>query len=222
MRGTAEPWVFALSVHPIERLPGLSGVPTFEELTRRIAGELHVLCCHKSTIGASEFRRPIYTVDIGKEQFDAFFNSARGYRAAYFQSPGIGLDANVHFLAAIAEKLTSDPLSAASSLSADFINQSLRTPSAKAWLAEHGKEVDSKCRTCKGEWSSRASGPPELAEITNGRWENADGIKAEWGRKAPYLTKLRVMGAFLDDRHNELVPHDKRMRAYDIFEYGWS
>jgi hypothetical protein len=102
------------------------------------------------------------------------------------------------------------------------IRESLATPSAKAWLAEHGKEIDRKCPGCQGEWSSGAAGPPDQAEIHNGAWEAASGQNAEWGRKAPYLTKLRVMGGFLSDRLHELVPHNKRFRAYDIHRYGWS
>jgi hypothetical protein len=35
-------------------------------------------------------------------------------------------------------------------LAAEFIRESLRTPSAKAWLAEVGKEADGKCPYCKG------------------------------------------------------------------------
>ena len=30
--------------------------------------------------------------------------------------------------------------------------------------------------------------------------------KAQWGCKAPYLPKLRILGAFMDVRFNELVP----------------
>lgn len=105
-------------------------------------------------------------------------------------------------------------------LSNEFIRESLVTLSAKVWLAEHGKELDRKCPGCKGEWSSGPIGP---AEILNSRWEKPrQGQKAEWGREAPYLTKLRIMGAFIDERHNELVPVDKRFRAYEIHQFGWS
>ncbi|WP_342130821.1 hypothetical protein [Hydrogenophaga sp. OTU3427] len=222
MTAAAQPWSYALSVKEAVRLPLLSEDLTFAELTSKIVSGLRVLCCHRSEIAGTDFRRPVYTLDIGRPLFDSFFNSPFGYRAAYFRSPGAGLDANVQFLAAVAERLVSDPQSATAALSSEFIRESLRTPSAKAWLAEHGKEVDRKCPNCKGEWSIGACGSPELAEIRNGRWESTPGQNAEWGRKAPYLTKLRVMGAFLNDRYHELVPHDKRLRAYDIHQFGWS
>lgn len=222
MTATVQPWSYALSVEEAVRVPALSADLTFEELTSKIVNELDVLCCHRSELASSGFRRPVYTLDIGRPLFDLFFNSSSGYRAAYFRSPGAGLDANVHFLTAIMERLVTAPQSDTSALAAEFIRESLRTPSAKAWLAEQGKEVDLKCPYCKGEWSAGSCGPPELAEICNGRWETASGQNAEWGRKAPYLAKLRVIGAFLNDRYEELVPHDKRFRAYDIHHYGWS
>ena len=103
----------------------------------------------------------------------------------------------------------------------DFIQESLLSPSSKVWLAEKGKEIDKKCSGCKGEWSAVA-GRRATAEILNGRWERADVQKAEWGQKAPYLTKLRIMGAFLNDRHDEFIPFDKRFRAREIHKLGWS
>jgi hypothetical protein len=99
------------------------------------------------------------------------------------------------------------------------MKESLATPSAKVWLAEHGKEIERKCPACKGEWSINSA---DGSEIRNGRWEMAAGQKAEWGRQAPYLTKLRFMGAFVDDRFAEYVPYDKRFRSNDISYFGWS
>jgi len=203
-------------------LPALVGGIGFADITERIVATMRVLCCHRSEIKGTDFVRPVYTILVGSDLFDLFFNSLTGYRAAYFQSPGRGLDANVSFMHAIAPGLVQDPTSANSALASAFIQESLITPSAKTWLAEHGKEIDTKCAGCKGEWSSGAAGPSQQAEIVNGRWESTPGQKAEWGRKAPFLTKLRVMGAFINERLHELVPHDKRFRAYDIHQYGWS
>ena len=222
MTTTAHPWSYALSIEESVRLPKLFADLPFAELASKIVNELRVLCCHRSEIARIGFRRPVYTLYIGHSLFDLFFNSSSGYRAAYFRSPAGGLEANVQLLTAISDRLITDPQSATTVLPAEFIRESLRTPSAKAWLAEHGKEPDRECPHCKGEWSASTCGPPELREIRNGRWETASGQNAEWGRKAPYLTKLRVMGAFLNDRYHELVPYNKRFRAYDIHHFGWS
>lgn len=220
MDAIAQPWSYALSAEEAVRLPALSAGLPFAEITSKIVDGLQVLCCHRDKIAGTDFRRPIYTLYVGRTLFDLFFNSSSGYRAAYFRSPSAGLDANVYFLTAIVDRLVAAPQST-SSLSSEFLRESLRTPSAKAWLVEP-KEVDRKCPQCKGEWSTGSCGPSELAEIRNGRWETALGSKAEWGRKAPYLTKLSVMGAFLNDSYHELVPQDKRFRSYEIHRFGWS
>lgn len=215
-------WSYALSLKAEARVPALtSGVP-FAHIGSRVAKELNVLCCHASRVLGTEFARPVFTIGVGNELFDLFFNSQNGYRGSYFRSPGAGMDVNLSFMRAIAPRLTEDPLSVKSALSRDYIRESLTTPSAKAWLAEHGKEIDQKCPACKGEWSSGSAGLASLAEIRNAKWEIASGQKAEWGRKAPYLSKLRVMGAFINDQHSEYVPHDKRFRANEIHEFGWS
>jgi len=159
-------------------------------------------------------------LEVAPSVFDVFFNSQDGYRAAYFRSPGLGVDANVYFMRTVAPRLVDDSSSSNSALSQDFLHESLSTPSAKVWLAEHGKEIDQKCHGCKGEWSIAAL--PRNAEIRNGRWEVATEQKAKWGAGAPYLTKLRIMGAFLDNTYGEYVPFDKRFRARDIYRYGWS
>lgn len=215
-------WSFNLSVQSAIRLPVLNTRTTFERISKQIAADMKVLCCHPSEMDGTGFKRPVYTVFVGHPLFDLFFNSPAGYRAAYFRSPGLGLDANNSFMHAVADRLIADPLSTNSTFTLDFIRESLLTPSAKAWLVEHGKELDAKCPGCKGEWGSGSAGEGEVTEILNGRWETASGQKAEWGRKAPYLTKIRLMGAFINERHHELVPFDKRLRAHDIHEYGWS
>jgi hypothetical protein len=159
---------------------------------------------------------------VGTDLFDQFFNSISGYRAEYFRSPWAGLQANAMFMRLASESLIRSSASEATELTREFIRESLATPSAKVWLTESGKELVEGCPGCKGEWSSSAAGPASLREIRNSRWDVAQGIKSEWGRKAPYLTKLRIMGAFLDKRLNEFVPFDKRFRAEEIHQFGWS
>jgi hypothetical protein len=122
----------------------------------------------------------------------------------------------------VAHKLLGNSLSNDSGLGAEFMKQSLLSPSAKGWLAEQGKEVNIKCVGCKGEWSSGSVEDLERPEILNGVWERSNHLKAKWGRKAPLLTKLKVMGAFLDDHFNEWISSDKRFRAREIHEFGWS
>lgn len=218
----AAPWTLDLQVDAESRLAKLQQHVPFGQIATDIATSLTVLCCHISQVAGTGFRRPVYSVAVNRDLFDQFFNSATGYRAEYFRSPWAGLRANTTFMRAVSPALLGSGPSEALGLHVDFIRESLATPSAKVWLAENGKEVDPSCPGCQGEWSTASVGNPRVAEIRNNRWDVAQGVKSEWGRKAPYLTKLRIMGAFLDGQLNEFVPFDKRFRADEIHQFGWS
>ena len=79
--------------------------------------------------------RVVYCMEVKNELFDLFFNSSCGYRAAYFRSPDEGVNSNATFFK-ITELIDSS-VSRNSGLGSEFINQSLLSPSAKVWLAEH-------------------------------------------------------------------------------------
>jgi hypothetical protein len=215
-------WKLDLQVEGATRLPKLARTVPLERIAEDIAATLAVLCCHRSSISGTAFSRVAYCVSVERDLFDRFFNSASGYRAAYFRSPWEGIGANAAVLKIIAPKLLTSGLSTGCGLSEEFMCESLATPSTKLWLAEHGKEEDRDCKGCQGEWSTAAIGDLDKPEILNGRWDRAENLKAKWGSKAPYVTKLRILGAFLDERFNEYVSSDKRFRAREIYEFGWS
>jgi len=215
-------WQYFLGDEASARVPKLMSDSTFHAVATAIASEMEVLCCHRCAISGAEFQRPVYTVRVTRDMFDQFFNSSYGYRGAYFTSPGAGIDANRLLLSLVSPRLLEHESSAACEIPIELMRESLASSSAKAWLAEHGKEIGPRCKGCEGEWSSGPASESARAEIANGRWEHAGGQKAEWGRKAPFLTKLRFMGAFLDSRLNEFIPWDKRFRALDIHRLGWS
>ena len=61
------------------------------------------------------------------------------------------------------------------------------------------------------------------ADILNGRWEHVrDRSYAQYGRKAPYLTKIRLSGGFINRDGHEWVSDKKRYRPQEIHEIGWS
>jgi hypothetical protein len=101
-------------------------------------------------------------------------------------------------------------------IDAKTLRASLSAPSAKAWLAEVGKGF---CSRCAGEWHTAQD---DLAEIINGRWELSAVPDARNGRKAPFLTMIRVLGGFVNSAAVEYVPKRKRNRAQDIHGIGWS
>jgi len=209
-----------------------------DDIERCISAEKHrnVLCCHASavlgkTCNCSEkegvYRRVEYCISVGSELFDDFFNSSFGYRASYFDSPQKGKDDNALLMKAIAPSLVSytkeNALDVVKNLgSIAFIERSLSSDSAKVWLAENG---NCHCKNCTGEWST--GGGPDYPEIKNNRWEHVknEDCESKWGDgRAPYLTKLRIFGAFLNvtNTRDQCVTKKKEKRAEHINRCGWS
>ena len=214
-------WNLELQVEHATRLAKLRRSVPFQKLAGELSAGMTVLCCHSDSITGTPYARVAYCVQVEKDLFDLFFNSSSGYRASYYRSQGEGMDANAVFLKAVMQKLLKCQPSQSCALGLDFMRESLATPSAKVWLAECGREVDQNCAGCKGEWAV-SSIRDDKPEILNGVWERSEHRKAKWGCKAPFLTKLRILGAFLDDRFNERIPYDKRFRAREIHEMGWA
>jgi len=209
-------WGYSTTV-PRERASALLAPSSIGAIANRVAAEMTIACCHFQTCDEhSDFGRIAYCVCVSDDLFDLFFNSPHGYRGAYFRSPGEGVDANAAFIGALMPKLLASSADGASEEELTRIRESLLSPSAKAWLAENGVGL---CPKCDGEWGCPTDAH---ADIVNGRWEYGESGPQCSGRKAPLLTKIRVFGAFVDDRNNEFVPARKRHRARDLYMWGWS
>ena len=176
---------------------------------------MRILCTHTDPCDeATGYSRLVACVAIQPDLFDLFFNAQTGYRGAYFASQVSGLQANAQILAIVAPALVH--FRAHSNLSQDQAEASLRNQSAKAWLAEVGKGF---CQHCEGEWTTPQD---DGAEILNDRWDVSADARARYGRKAPRFTKLRFLGAFVDQWGDEYVTTQKRDRAQQIHNFGWS
>ncbi|MFC6674079.1 hypothetical protein [Marinobacterium aestuariivivens] len=202
---------------PNERAAKLLAPSTIGTIANRIAAEMEITCCHFQTChDHSDFGRVVYCIRVSEDLFDLFFNSPHGYRGAYYRSRGEGINANAVFISTLAPKLIARSAPGASMEELTRIRESLSSLSAKSWLAENALGL---CPECEGEWGN----PTDFcADIINGRWEHGDSGPQCSGRKAPQLTKIRIFGAFLDDRNNEFIPRRKRNRAQDIHSFGWS
>ena len=205
-------WNFA-PIADAGRRRKLETAPSYRQIAQDIASSLHILCTHPDPCDeAAGYTRLVSCVTIEPELFDLFFNSESGYRGGYFLAHTEGLRANSHILGLVALVAhTSHP-----SLPHHQAEWSLTAESAKCWLAEVGKGF---CPACEGEW---ACPQDSVAEILNERWELGNEPKARYGRKAPRLTKLRFLGAFVDKAGKEYVTTQKRERADHIFKFGWS
>lgn len=160
------------------------------------------------------FKRFVGCVAVDKPLFDLLFNSQNGYRGWYFRSPAEGLQANAMLLKLLAPQLLEFPCH--DDTPASLLAESLDAPSAKCWVAEVGKSF---CPKCEGDWSAPKDDAPE---ILNGRWDVASAPNARFGRTAPFLEKLRVMGAFVNEAGQEYVAKRKLRRAEEIHDVGWS
>lgn len=209
-------WRYSTSVSS-DRASALLAPSSIGEIANRIAGAMNVLCCHFENCGDNaDFGRVVYCIRVSEDLFDVFFNSPYGYRGAYFQSLGRGIDANAAFIAAIAPKFMGSYEGDTLQDDIAWVRESLAAPSAKAWIAENGLHL---CPKCEGELGHPTDAEPE---IINGRWECGDLGHKNNGRKAPRLSKIRVFGGFLDFRRNEFIPWRKRHRAEEIHRWGWT
>lgn len=107
-----------------------------------------------------------------------FFNGPHGYRTAYYRSRECGVEANALFLRTLLPRLVAYHVAQCPE-DLNVVKTSLLAGSAKAWLAECGKEI---CRQCIGQWSSASC--DDAIEIINGRWEAVKSQHGRWGRKA--------------------------------------
>jgi hypothetical protein len=206
-------WTFATSL--AERATRLRAAAQFADIIDQINGSMRILCAHQQQAhDHTFFYRAVFCVCVDRDLFDLFFNSEEGLRGAFYRSPFAGLAATAQFIGALLPRLQAhgqiDPHPRIDTPT------SLTTLSAKAWLAEKTLQL---CTECEGEWE-----PPKerTREIINGRWDESIAAYARYGEAAPYLTKIRILGAFVNPAGDEFVPSRKVRRAYEIHEVGWS
>lgn len=208
-------WRFSGSAKP-ERRERLERSTPYPELVHALQ-RAPVVCFHADPKQRDRsYRRACFCLDAGVEVFDAFFNAASGYRGAYFQSPETGVAANRRLIDALSPALVEWAAGRDASTNRAWLIESLSLPTAKAWLAEDAVAL---CQYCAGGWS--ASYAAHL-KILNGRWEHSTHVHAVWGRQAPELSKVRVLGGFVNQSHAEWVADHKRDRAQQIWEHGWT
>jgi hypothetical protein len=202
-------WKFAIGF-PEKRKGDLAGIGHFLDVVALVHDSMHAIHVrpkHGRDEGLKQATQAIFTFSVSREAFDAFFNSAAGYRAQYLVNPLVGLAMNLYLL-----KRIEGPLIEAAARSGepelDGARRSLRAASSKIWIDE----------------SFYVFNPPsrDLAIETWEKEANAGSDKAKWGLSAPEGTRLQVKGALLDRWGNELIPQTKVLRHEEIHRYGYS
>lgn len=205
-------WDFARSFPALRRSALLADVSS-DEIRRRIEREARdfvVSLEPGEDPGLTGALRPVFTFDVDPETFDLYFNGPQGYRAAYLRHPEFGQAANNLIVAMLQERLIKEASRshACRDVPEKQLRQSLLGGSAKIWLNED-------------HFPFRA--PSEDLEIAP--WieaKKAGEEKAAWGLCAPEGRSLRIMGAFVDDMDNEIVPRRKVARRFELNRYGFS
>jgi len=176
-----------------------------------------VACFHREPKHRDDsYTRADFCLDVGTELFDAFFNTASGYRGAYFEAPEKGEAANRELLSRLSPALVEWAVGRDLTVDRAWLFESLALPTAKVWLGEVAAAL---CSSCAGGWSvSYVS----ALHIVNDRWERSTHTHSVWGRQAPESSKLRVFGGFINNRSQEWVADHKRERAHQIWEHGWT
>ena len=206
---TAPKWTFA-GADDEARLAALATPFALSDLVHQLRRKSTLVCFHRQPRTADPtFSRAVFCVVVGADLFDRFFNSASGYRGAYFISPEEGTAANRILLDSLAPEFLQFAIGQDPKVDQAWLICSLSKPSAKCWLAEETLHL---CSSCVGEWS--ASYQPKV-RIDNSRWEG-------WGGQAPRLTKIRYFGAFVNGANEEWVADHKHGRARQIWGHGWS
>jgi hypothetical protein len=211
-----QPWKYSDAIAK-QRQDRLFSFESFTVIADRIEQEMSILCYHvQGCDDDSKYARAVFCGRVCDELFDAFFNSPKGYRGSYFESPFHGLECNRYLMKKLFPRLSDWAAQNSPGYNAQFSQDSLLAVSGKAWLAEIPMEL---CEFCKGEWSHPTN---DQAEIINGRWDKSHHADAKYGRKAPQHSKIRLFGAFLSVRVDEFVPARKRDRHLQIYHVGWS
>lgn len=148
--------------------------------------------------------RASFTLKVSPADYDAFFNSPKGYRAQYASSPSVGEAANRTLLNVLEPALMASTLPQ-TDVEAELILASLRAVDAKIWIVE--AEVD-----------DQLSDPNPAIAYEPWHFESPNGQ----GLRAPVGTLLEVKGGWLDSHGNERRDPLKSSRSSHIFRTGFS
>jgi hypothetical protein len=147
--------------------------------------------------------RASFLLHVAPSVYDAFFNSAKGYRAQYAISPSAGAAANRSLLNAL-EPMLVTAASGQSRASLELVRASLRGVDAKVWILEADVE-------------EQLSDP--IAALAYAPWE-FDSPNGQ-GLRAPVGTVIEVKGAWLDPAGVERRDPTKENRGTQINKNGF-
>ena len=205
------PWSFEGSFSPTRRAK-LEAVVAFEDIIEALLASSKVADAwvrEGTELGPKGCYRPSVLLDVPGDLFDAFFNSPRGYRALFLADPDEGQAGNGKLLRALEPKLTAAVAERCgeSNLSRAAVRNAFLACSAKIWPDEDSLDFREATQ-----------------DIAVPHWHACDWLNAPAGAGlwAPEGTRLKAIGAFIDQWGNEVVSRKKIRRRFDIHECGFT
>jgi hypothetical protein len=203
-------WAFAPGF-PDQRRRALEAVPSFEAVVDLVASEMRDITVSDEegqAPGMEGSMRPILTFNA-PAAFDAFFNSAAGYRGQFWQDPDLGQAANGRIIRRLMDALI-EALNTAKRerLRSIDVKASLSAISAKIWIHEDDFPL---------------AAPTHDLAVEPWRSACERGVRlANFGLCAPANGRILVFGAFIDRYGHERVPRDKIYRRFELHQYGFT
>jgi hypothetical protein len=205
-------WRFVVSFDA-ERRERLTRFNTFSKVVDALMSSLTVnggWICEATNLGPKNCWRPIASMTVSRDAFDAFFNSPGGYRAKFLESAESGQAANGTLLRLLEPSLSSAVLHDVGTdrLASDSIRSAFLANSAKIWPDE--SELDFVEAT---------------DDLAIGKWRiGCESVNAPSGVSlwAPEGTELLAIGAFIDPFGNEVVARRKVLRRFELHDCGFT
>ncbi len=212
-------WSFSKFV-PEERRQRLTAVQSFDDvIARLIRGTVDDFAVeprqNPPCVGCS---RAIFKLEVGTDDYDAFFNSPVGYRAQYCIDPSHGISENRRLIDALIPACLDfargrEP----AHFPGKLVSASLRGFDAKIWINEEDLPDIDEVHVDYPPWvkKARAASNGTLAD-------QAARASALAGILAPIGAHLELKGAWVDSAGNECRDPAKANRASEIRDYGFT
>lgn len=227
MRTPEAVWAFSPSIDATRRA-SLESVSGFDAVINRIVAEAIVVkfdVCRGKEGYLKNCYRPEFELKVSAETADLFFNSPAEYRAQYLADPDEGQKQNGRLLGALMKKLVAFASTHPTKydLPEGDIKLALFACSAKVWLPETSLRFNHELieEITVPLWRRHAL-VALVAFANRERPWSEQQEKAIWGLRALLVGGLDVKGAFLDPERQEVVPHSKICRRFDIHDYGFA
>ncbi len=210
-------WTFTDAV-PAQRQAELLEVRSFGEVIQRLVGSPVAFFLGEQRSKPVLCKRAFFRIMVSEQDFDAFFNSPRGYRAQYCASIDQGEACNRLLLDALVPACLSyirgkEP----EDFPADRITASLRGRDAKIWIEEGPALGVDEVHLKYPPWVAKAQAADQGTIA-----DQAVRSGALAGVLAPVGSHLEVKGAWITASGEKWRDRAKAGRSLQIRDYGFS